>query len=111
LSDYLYTVKYFQGSSGTDLPNYGFFNSDVSTLFSTKTGQDITKDMDKVFAKMSTQDVDATLKCLNNAFYYGETDFRTEAKCTVQNYILLAFSIIIITTIATKCKFDPFLSA
>ena len=105
LSDYLYTVKYYSASSGTDLPNYGFFNSDVSSLFSTNTGQDITKALDKVFAGMSTEDVDRTLTCLNTAFYYGETDFRKEAKCTVQNYLLLAFSIIIITTIAAKCEF------
>lgn len=104
LSDYLYTVDYYSSSSGTDLPKYDFFNTDVSTLFQTNTGQDITKALDKVFAGMSTDDVSKTLDCLNNAFYYGETDFRKTPRCTVQNYLLLAFSIIIMTTIGMKCK-------
>ncbi len=104
LSDYLYTVEYYSGSSGTDLPNYSFLNSDLSSLFQTNTGQDITKSMDKVLAKMSADDVTKHMDCLNKAFFVGETDFRKTAKCTVQNYLLLAFSIIIMTTMGAKCE-------
>lgn len=103
LSDYLYTVKYYSGSSGTDMPNYGFLNDDVSSLWSTKVGQDITKDLDRVFAKMSSDEVSQTMKCLDTAFMYGEMDFRLEAKCTVQNYLLLAFAILIFATMGAKC--------
>ena len=113
LSDYLYTVQYYSQSSGTDLPNYGFLNSDLSALFSTQAGQDISKAMDQVLDGMSADDHQHTLECLNNAFYVGETDYRKSARCTVQNYLLLAFSIILITTIASKCKprhFDDVLS-
>lgn len=105
LSNYLYTVKYYSSSSGTDLPNYSFLNSDLSSLFQTNAGQDITSQMNAVFDKMSTENVTAHKTCLDRAFYLGELDFRLTARCTVQNYLLLAFSIILITTIATKCEF------
>lgn len=105
LSDYIYTVKFFSTSSGTDLPNYSFLDSDLSALFSTQSGQDITKAMNKVFAGMSSENVTSQLNCLNNGFFVGELDFRDSARCLVQNYLLLAFSIILITTIASKCMF------
>jgi chitin synthase len=104
LSDYLYTVQYFSGSSGTDLPNYDFLNSDLTKLFQTNAGQDITKAMNNVLAKMPAENVTATMNCLNTAFYYGEMDFRKTPRCTVQNYLLLAFSVIIMTTMGAKCE-------
>lgn len=103
LSDYLYTVKYFSTSSGTDLPNYAFLDDDLSALFSTQSGQDITKAMNQVLTSMSSGNATSQMDCLNNAFYVGELDFRRSPRCLVQNYLLLAFSIILITTIASKC--------
>jgi chitin synthase len=105
LSDYLYTVQFYSSSSGTDLPNYSFINEGVSDLFSTQNGQDITKPLDKVFAGMSTDDVSNHMKCFEQAFYVGELDFRKEPRCTVQNYLLLTFSIILMTVIGMKCEF------
>ncbi|ORX35119.1 glycosyltransferase family 2 protein [Kockovaella imperatae] len=102
LSDYLYTVQYYSSSSGTDLPNYGFFNSDLSGLFQTQAGQDITQAMNAILAKMSTEDQQNTMECLNNAFYVGELDYRRSARCTVQNYLLLSFSVILMTVIGSK---------
>jgi chitin synthase len=106
LSDYLYTVKYYTTSSGTDLPNYAFLNSDLSALFSTQSGQDITKAMNQILTGMSSDNATSQTNCLNNAFYVGELDFRRGARCMVQNYLLLAFSIILITTIASKCAWN-----
>ena len=97
-------MKYYSGSSGTDLPKYDFFTSDLSTLFSTQAGQDITQSMNDVLAKMSTEDQQNSLQCLDNAFYVGEMDYRKTARCTVQNYLLLSFSIILMTVIGTKCE-------
>ncbi|WRT63166.1 uncharacterized protein IL334_000069 [Kwoniella shivajii] len=102
LSDYLYTEQYYSSSSGTGLPNYSFLNEDISGLFQSSAGQDITKSMKEILAKMSTEDAASNLNCLDQAFYVGQLDFRKEAKCLVQNYILLAFSIIIMATIAAK---------
>lgn len=59
--------------------------------------------MDSELAKLSTEDAANHMKCLDNAFYLGETDFRLTAKCTVQNWLLLAFSIILMSTILMKC--------
>lgn len=59
--------------------------------------------MNKIFAGMSSENVTSHLNCLNTAFYVGQLDFRDSARCLVQNYLLLAFSVIIITTIAAKC--------
>ncbi|ORY23277.1 chitin synthase-domain-containing protein [Naematelia encephala] len=102
LSDYLYTQQYYSSSSGTDLPNYSFLNTDLTNLFQTNAGQDITKQMTAVLAKLDTDDAANQLKCLDNAFFLGQTDFRKTPRCTVQNYLLLAFSIILISTIAAK---------
>ncbi|KAL0253811.1 hypothetical protein I308_101188 [Cryptococcus tetragattii IND107] len=104
LTNYIYTVSYYSSSSGTDLPNYSFLNSDISDLFQTSAGQDITKDMNEKLSALTAEDAANQMTCLNNAFYLGELDFRKTPKCTVQNYLLLAFSIILIATIASKCE-------
>ena len=48
LSDYFYTVSFYAGSSGTDLPNYQFLNAAVTVLFQTQSGQDITSGLNQV---------------------------------------------------------------
>lgn len=104
LSDYLFTVQYYATSSGTDLPNYKFLDESLSGLFQTNAGQDLTKQIDSVMAKMSEEKASQTWTCLDNAFYAGQTDFRESAKCLVQNYLLLALSIILCTVILVKCE-------
>jgi thymidine kinase len=42
---------------------------------------------------------------MKRVFYLGDTDFRKEARCTVQNYLLLAFSIVMMSTVVAKCEF------
>jgi chitin synthase len=103
LSDYIYTESYYSSSSGTDLPNYSFLNSDLAALFQTNAGQDITSQMNKILAGLTEEDAANQMTCLNTAFYYGELDFRLTPRCTVQNYLLLAFSIILMITIGAKC--------
>nr|ODO04126.1 chitin synthase [Cryptococcus depauperatus CBS 7855] len=102
LTHYFYTQSYYSGSSGTTLPNYSFLSDDISNLFQTSAGQDITKDMQDKLNAMSSEDAAKQLTCLDNAFYLGELDFRKTARCTVQNYLLLAFSIIIMVTVGAK---------
>jgi chitin synthase len=43
-----------------------------------------------------------SLNCFNNIFYIGDADFRYSARCQVQNYILLGFTIIICAVIGVK---------
>jgi chitin synthase len=104
LSDYLYTVQFYSSSSGTDLPNYTFLNEDITDLVKNRPGQDLTKDIDKVLAGLSADDAKLQTQCLDNAFLVGKTDFRKTARCTTQNYLLLAFSVLLMSTIAMKCK-------
>jgi chitin synthase len=99
LSDLIYTMSL---SSGADT-RYNFLDSDVLDVFKQQSGQDITKDLDKVFA---TKDADVkaqNLQCLQNAFYIGKVDFRKKARCQVQNYLLITASVIIMASIAIKC--------
>ncbi|KAF3039933.1 hypothetical protein E8E12_008119 [Didymella heteroderae] len=42
------------------------------------------------------------LQCLQNTFYIGKTDFRKTAKCRVNDYILLAVTIILCSVIVIK---------
>lgn len=104
LSDYLYTVQFYSSSSGTDLPNYKFFDTSLSGLFQTNAGQDITSQMDSVLGGMTAEKAEQHMTCLDTAFYVGQTDFRDSPRCLVQNYLLLALSIILCLVIGIKCE-------
>jgi len=94
LTDYFYTQNLYQGSS-----IYKFFPSELETLVQENPGLDITSNiqgMNNATAKSGS------LQCLNNYFYVGLLDFRDEPRCQVNNYILLAFTIILCTVILTK---------
>jgi chitin synthase len=81
-----------------------FLDERITDLFQQQPGQDITEPMKKVLAAMSSLDAAKQTTCLKNVFYIGQTDFRATPRCKVQNFLLLAFSICIMTTIAAKCK-------
>lgn len=94
LSNYIYTVNLYS--------TYSFLNDDVVSTFKQGTGGDVTTELNAVFATMTDADKTANLDCLNTAFYIGNSDFRKTARCLVQNYLLLAFSIILMVTIGAK---------
>ena len=91
LTDYFYTVKL-----QNNLPQYAFLPEEVTNLILSAPGQDISKQWKK------TQNFTDSLNCMNNVFYVGITDFRQSAKCQVNNYILLAFTIILCAVILIK---------
>jgi len=107
LSNYLETANHYATSSGDDLPNYTFLNEDLVALFQQSPGSDLTKQMDKIFQGMSAEDAKNNLQCLQNAFYLGKTDFRKTARCLFNNYMLLAFAIVLMVTIGLKCEYPP----
>lgn len=83
--------------------NYQFLPSALTDLFQEQSGQDITSAINDI----SESDMDAQTKqqaffCLDNVFYRGSADFREDARCTVPDYFLLAFSIILIGTMTAK---------
>jgi chitin synthase len=99
LSDYIYTLQRMNQAS-----NYQFLDTQVSNLFKQQPGQDISKQMDTIFANYTTTTRDQTYACLKNNFYYGRVDFRDSPRCKVNNYILLSFSGVLCATILAKCK-------
>ncbi|KAI9825076.1 MAG: hypothetical protein M1832_001396 [Thelocarpon impressellum] len=94
LTNYFHTLKL-----QNNLASYHFLPSNVETLIQKNPGADISKDWANLPAN---ENVTNSLNCLNNQFYVGKTDFRSTAKCQVNNYILLAFTIILCTVILTK---------
>ena len=94
LTDYFYTQ-----TLQDNLPLYKIFPSDAENLMKSNPGGDIT-DLWQNNLNYTTNV--NSLNCLNNAFYVGRTDFRKTARCQVNNYILLAFTIILCTVILTK---------
>ena len=94
LTDYFHTAQV-----ENNLPLYHFFPANIESILQNNPGRDISTDWANL-----PQDANTTnsLNCLQNQFYVGMTDFRETAKCQVNNYMLLAFTIILCTVILTK---------
>ncbi|EPS33699.1 putative chitin synthase [Penicillium oxalicum 114-2] len=91
LTDYFHTVK-----TMNKLATYDFLPSAVTDLFKNYPGQDVT---DKW---LDTADFRKAQRCLDFVFYKGKVDFRDSPKCTVNNWILLSFAILICAVILVK---------
>ncbi|KAF2772182.1 chitin synthase [Teratosphaeria nubilosa] len=94
LTDYFYTKKL-----QNDLSQYSFMGDEVEKLVQNNPGGDLTKDWNDI--SNVTLRVNG-LNCLNNRFLVGHTDFRQTPRCQVNNYILLAFTVILCAVILTK---------
>lgn len=103
MTDYFHTVDDLNLGGA-----YKFLNESVTDLFQQRIGQDISKELDGVLAQMDTATREQHVACLNNVFYMGETDFRKTARCQVQNWLLVAASAIIMSSMALKCKLTLF---
>lgn len=102
ISDYLQTLTYYEAANSSD-SQYSFLDDSITRLFQNQPGKDLTTRMEKALGAMNATYAAQQYTCLRNAFYVGRTDFRDTARCTVNNYILLAFSVIIMLTIGAKC--------
>ncbi|KAF8552197.1 glycosyltransferase family 2 protein [Imleria badia] len=98
LTDYVYTMT----TTELNIAKYDFIPSDIVTVFQQEAGSDITSSLNKVLDSMDATNRTATMDCLNNAFYWGELDFRYTPRCQVQNYMLLAFSSLIMVSMGLK---------
>ncbi|KAF8887281.1 chitin synthase-domain-containing protein [Gymnopilus junonius] len=76
LTDYVYTL----GLSNNN-PSMAWMNSDFVAVFEQQSGQDLTKPLDAVYAKMDAQTKAQHMDCLENVFLSGEADFRKSARC------------------------------
>ena len=100
LTDYFYTINQNQGNTGP----YTFLNSDLTDIFQQQSGQDLSKQLNAALAKLDATTAQKNVQCLNNMFYIGVKDFRKEARCQVQNYLLLVASSILVASVAMKCE-------
>lgn len=92
LTDYFHTLTVY---GNNDM--YKFFPEEVSDLIRDNPGSDITDQW-----KNKNDNYTRSLACMEQRFYQGKTDFRKTAKCQVNNYILLAFTIILCAVILVK---------
>lgn len=104
LTNYFYNIDLNQGNDV-----YQFMDQKISDLWKNNPGQDVKKDLDAALANAKASgDDDAynnmanSWSCIRNTFYVGKTDFRETARCTANNWILLAFTIIICAVILIK---------
>ena len=98
LSDYVYSISQF----GTDT-RYQFLPEGLVDVFRERPGEDLTSAIDELDqVTLPPDDKAAAMNCLQNVFYRGASDFRTTPRCTVPGYFLLAFTVVLITTIAAK---------
>ena len=77
-------------------PAYTFIPDDVFQVIKANPGTDITRKW------QNTANFTKTLTCMDKIFYKGKIDFRDTPKCQVNNYILLAFTIILCSVILVK---------
>ena len=100
LTDYFYTL----GVKG-NLASYEFIDSTVTNLVKNNPGLDLTSSWETNFQNSNATQQNLlknTLNCFDNSFYVGIPDFRKSVKCQVNNYILLAFTIVLCAVILVK---------
>lgn len=91
LTDYFYTLKMMN-----KLDTYSFMPSTVTKLFQDYPGTDVTDKWQDTEQFQKAQD------CLDKVFYKGKVDFRDTPRCTVNNWILLSFTVLICIVILVK---------
>jgi len=96
LTNYFYTKKL-----ENNLPQFSFLDPQVELMVQENPGSDITDLWNAWKAANSTAAYNNWL-CINNQFYAGKTDFRDTPRCQVNNYLLLAFTIVLCTVILVK---------
>ncbi|PHH62255.1 hypothetical protein CDD81_7315 [Ophiocordyceps australis] len=102
LTDYFHTQDIFVN---TDI--YKFLHEKVSDVWRNNPGQNIKKLLDDVIRDSASDSTEHakimnSWLCIQRVFYKGMTDFRDTPRCTVNNWILLAFTIIVCAVVLIK---------
>ena len=79
--------------------NYRWLPEEVQDLVQASPGKDISEEWENIGNGTAKSE---SLRCFNNMFYIGDTDFRESARCQVNNYILLTFMILLCVVIGVK---------
>jgi chitin synthase len=94
LTDYIYTTNYMK-----NIAQYNFLDDKLVDLVKGNAGSDISEDFSN---QLNDTAQTFNLQCLDNMFYVGKTDFRKTPKCQVNDYILLAVTIVLCAVIVIK---------
>jgi len=78
---------------------YTFMDPDLINIIKSNPGGDITEDWNN---KLNQTTRAKSIECLDHLFYTGKTDFRNSARCRVNDWILLGFTIILCAVIGIK---------
>ncbi|KAJ1917075.1 hypothetical protein H4219_003419 [Mycoemilia scoparia] len=85
----------------TNVPGMDFLDDDIVRLFSENSGQDISRQWNYL-ARKDSKRITKHYNCFRSAYYVGRVDHRSSARCYVANYLLLAFSVILVAIIFVK---------
>ncbi|KAK1518193.1 chitin synthase [Colletotrichum paranaense] len=104
---YDFTNYYHTQDVFKQVDTYKFLNTKMMSAVENNPGEDITDNWNtiiKAAASNSTENtsVQNSLNCAKNLFYKGIPDFRYSARCQVNNYIMLAMTIILCAVILIK---------
>ncbi|KAF2197286.1 chitin synthase 6 [Delitschia confertaspora ATCC 74209] len=94
LTDYFHTQEI-----NNNFAPYKFLDPALEKMVQNYAGTDL---YDNFYKDLNETAQRKNLNCLKNLFYVGKTDFRKTARCQVNNYLLLAFSIILCSVIGIK---------
>jgi chitin synthase len=97
LGNYLWTLSLL-----TNDDSYKFLPDTVSNLFGQTPGQDISEDYHLALSALNSTMQAAVQNCMDNVFYAGLVDFRESPRCTVQDYLLLSFSMLLVAVMLIK---------
>ncbi|KAF1850435.1 glycosyltransferase family 2 protein [Cucurbitaria berberidis CBS 394.84] len=82
-----------------NLEEYKFLDTKLVDLVKNNAGKNIADDFSNL---LNTEAQAFNLQCLDNLFYVGKVDVRKTARCKVNDYILLAVTILLCTVIIVK---------
>ncbi|KAI2636952.1 glycosyltransferase family 2 protein [Hypomontagnella submonticulosa] len=102
LTDYFVTIDYYK-----NLAQYNFLDTGLIDAIKSNPGQDVTNlwnsQVDNVKGNQTALAAKLnSINCIKETFYVGIPDFRYTPRCQANNYILLAFAIVICAVIAIK---------
>ena len=102
LTDYFYTLD-----KQPKVEEVQFLNEKVTDVWANNPGENIKKLLDVVIEDSRGNDTEHanilnSWNCIQNVFYKGRTDFRDSPRCTVNNWFLLAFAIVMCIVIVIK---------
>lgn len=102
LTNYFYNLDIFEGNA-----KYEYLDTDLTTIVKDNPGQDVTKLWDAQLAlkannKTANVLAQNSMNCIKSTFYVGIPDFRESPRCSVNNWILLGFTIIICSIILVR---------